>query len=874
MEQREKKLEVNNLIISFRTTNGKVQAVRDVSFDLYKGETLAIVGESGSGKSVTNRAIMGILANNAIVESGEIIYDGQDLLKISEEDFHKLRGDKIAMIFQDPMSSLNPIMRVGKQLTEAMILKGKASQKNARNEFNARLKFLREFMDAADKKDGVSSGNTNLERCKTFDGFCINSCRLEDIYNEASRAATELSAEIEDFLFMLDKNQKIDVRARLKTVAKLAKASIHPFVIAKTTGVMELISEIVADRKSCRFRATTVSDICRNHLESLKTLADDANSRTHPNFFRIGYVVLRKPDENIYSMDIDELNENAKKFLDEDFLQEFIKSAARGIQYSHDTSIERKRKLIKECEDFVDFFKNNETDKKSIYLKLSEISEKLDKAIDRLAILKNSREYTFHSSMLSWLEKYYHGIKFNPKEQARFDKQSARRDALVKRGKEPDWKVVPPALVDLELMKATIISVVIRLKESLENDINTAPEFDSRKQTIAFIDDLKDKASAAVYKMTRRMAKVKALKLLSEVGIPEPSVRYKQYPFEFSGGMRQRIVIAIALAANPDILICDEPTTALDVTIQSQILELINKLKAERHLSVIFITHDLGVVANMADRIAVMYAGKIVEFGTADDVFYDPRHPYTWALLSSMPDLDTKEKLEAIPGTPPNMIYPPKGDAFAARNKYAMEIDFEEQPPMFEISPTHYAATWLLHPEAPKVDPPKSVTDRIARMKARMAKTDAQDKSAPVTVADDSLDKKICLNEAETMVVKTAEPVAGEAQDIQAENFDWEERDRREISDEEQVEFSEEVGAAVEADISEAVEGIEDEHLKVTEISVDSISGGINADMMDKTISSDVENESEEDRMARIKATRRAVKRRVNAAARKNKDRR
>ena len=213
------------------------------------------------------------------------------------------------------------------------------------------------------------------------------------------------------------------------------------------------------------------------------------------------------------------------------------------------------------------------------------------------------------------------------------------------------------------------------------------------------------------------IAKDRAIKLMEEVGIPEPRKRYRQYPFEFSGGMRQRIVIAIALAANPDILICDEPTTALDVTIQAQILELINKIKKERNLSIIFITHDLGVVANMADRIAVMYAGKIVEMGTAEDVFYSPAHPYTWALLSSMPDLDTNEKLEAIPGTPPNMIYPPKGDAFAARNRYAMKIDFEMQPPMFKISDTHSAATWLLHPNAPKVDPPKQVTDRIARMK-------------------------------------------------------------------------------------------------------------------------------------------------------------
>ena len=164
-------------------------------------------------------------------------------------------------------------------------------------------------------------------------------------------------------------------------------------------------------------------------------------------------------------------------------------------------------------------------------------------------------------------------------------------------------------------------------------------------------------------------------------------------------------------------MICDEPTTALDVTIQSQILELINNLKKERNLSVIFITHDLGVVANMADRIAVMYAGKIVEYGTSEEIFYAPAHPYTWALLSSMPDLDTKEKLEAIPGTPPNMIYPPVGDAFAIRNKYALKIDFEEQPPLFKITDTHYAATWLLHPNAPKVEMPKIIVDRIERMK-------------------------------------------------------------------------------------------------------------------------------------------------------------
>jgi oligopeptide transport system ATP-binding protein len=342
-----KKLEVKDLRISFRTDAGKLQAVRDISFDLERGRTLAIVGESGSGKSVTSRAIMGILAGNAVVEAGQILCDGEDLLKMSEEEWCAVRGKRIAMIFQDPLSCLNPVMRVGQQIAEAVLLGSRARQ---------------------------------------------------------------------------------------------GKAG-----------------------------------------------------------------------------------------------------------------------------------------------------------------------------------------------------------------------------------------------------------------------------------MNRAQARQRALELMGEVGIHEPDVRFRQYPFQLSGGMRQRIVIAIALASDPEILICDEPTTALDVTIQAQILELINRLKRERNLSVIFITHDLGVVANMADDIAVMYAGKIVEYGTAEDIFYDPRHPYTWSLLASMPDLDTTEKLEAIPGTPPDMTAPPVGDAFAPRNQYALEIDFLQQPPMFQVSDTHQAATWLLHPYAPKMNMPEVVSRRIAK---------------------------------------------------------------------------------------------------------------------------------------------------------------
>ena len=335
-------LQVKDLSVSFNAFAGKVQAVRHIDFELYKGETLVIVGESGSGKSVTTKAILGILPKNGHIDSGEIIYKGEDMAKYKEKDFYKIRGKQISLVFQDPLSALNPIMKIGKQITEALVLSG---------------------------------------------GF------------------------------------------------------------------------------------------------------------------------------------------------------------------------------------------------------------------------------------------------------------------------------------------------------------------------------------------EKKKAKAKAIELMAAVGIPNPELRYEQYPFQFSGGMRQRIVIAIALACNPEILICDEPTTALDVTIQSKILELINEMKRERDLSIIFITHDLGVVANMADRICVMYAGKIVEIGTAEDIFYRPAHPYTWALLSSIPDLDTKEKLFSIPGAPPNMLNPPKGDAFAQRNKYALAIDFEEEPPFFKISDTHYAATWLLHPDAPKVEMPEILAHRIQRMK-------------------------------------------------------------------------------------------------------------------------------------------------------------
>jgi len=220
------------------------------------------------------------------------------------------------------------------------------------------------------------------------------------------------------------------------------------------------------------------------------------------------------------------------------------------------------------------------------------------------------------------------------------------------------------------------------------------------------------------YSTPREEAYAKSLQLLEEVGLTEPEKRMKQYPHQLSGGMRQRVVIAIALACDPELLICDEPTTALDVTIQAKIIELIQRIQQERGISVIYITHDLGIVAKVADYVNVMYAGKIVEKGTVDEIYFDPRHPYTWGLLSAMPDLDTDDnRLYTIPGSPPNLKNKIVGDAFAPRNIYALKIDERAEPPMYQITETHSAATWLLDPRAPKVDMPPELKARIERMK-------------------------------------------------------------------------------------------------------------------------------------------------------------
>lgn len=719
----EKKLEVKNLRISFRTDAGKVQAVRGIDFDLYKGETLAIVGESGSGKSVTNKAIIGISAPNAVVESGEILYDGMDLLQIDEDDFHRLRGDKIAMIFQDPLSALDPINRIGMQLTEAMILKNRSNRKESRKAFNRTMKLLLNAMNEAMSADKKSvKGLENAKKTKDFNTFEVLHLKLEGAYNKAHENAVTGLEDVEDFLFHIEKNAVENFSRNVRDIIRDAKFSVHkdvcPEVVNEYANQLRQAAIQVFRQKTKKKDYTA----CVEPLKKLKETFDEACKKEMPNYFAYAYYLSFGHGEKLPEGSVEELNKFLRQYLDDNFMLDFICDAKQGIVYSYNRSIEKKKAVIETLKEKRTVFIEGEPDKKVYKATAKELSTQVADSINKLDLVKDSAAYTFKESLSRTINMYFDSILSNVKEQKRFDKDQAKYDKLIARGKNPDYKVVPAKIVDLDIARHNIVAILDKLIDSYTKAVGAANDFDGDAQTVAMIDFLKEKAQAVAYRVTHMVAKNKALKLMEEVGIPEPRKRYRQYPFQFSGGMRQRIVIAIALAANPDILICDEPTTALDVTIQAQILELINKIKKERNLSIIFITHDLGVVANMADRIAVMYAGKIVETGTAEDIFYSPAHPYTWALLSSMPDLDTNEKLEAIPGTPPNMIYPPKGDAFAARNKYAMKIDFEREPPMFKISETHSAATWLLHPSAPKVEMPKIVADRIARMK-KLAKT-------------------------------------------------------------------------------------------------------------------------------------------------------
>ena len=698
MENKEKVVQVKDLTISFRTNNGTVKAVRDINFDLYKGETLAIVGESGSGKSVTSRAIMGILANNKIVEDGEILFEGKDLLKTSEEDYVKIRGAKIAMIFQDPMSSLNPIMHVGKQITESTILKGKADVKEAKKFLSVLKKTL--FETLSDDANGKNLLNTYF-KAYTFQQKYSYEYNYAKYYLE--KAVKGLDAVYE--LLNLKALANTNFYTTCSTFVTYFGASFNNDVISKESPAYQAHKELATITEQAdkgKVEITEIKDHVIELLDACKNAINEFNAKPVLDYKNVFYKAAFNEEytgSNEQDLKIENFVSNVKAV---------ITKAVETVNVKYDDIAKNIIEASKEVSDFEDF-------DKTTLAKYKAFNKILKKDMNPLFLFEETPDNLYYPAVYGYIQSYFNTVKLNEQAIKANEKKYAQLvKEAQKQGKEAPVKedvVIRDTKPSVEKANAVTKHLVEFLTNISEH------KFTQKIDGQYILDKINQYIVQEVSVINSAKAKDKALELMREVGIPFPEKRFNQYPFQFSGGMRQRIVIAIAIASNPKVLICDEPTTALDVTIQAQILELINKLKRERQLSIIFITHDLGVVANMADRIAVMYAGKIVEYGLADEIFYEPRHPYTWALLSAMPDINTNEKLDSIPGTPPNMLFPPKGDAFAARNKYAMKIDFAKQPPFFKVSDTHYAATWLLHKDAPKVNPPKIVIERIKNMR-------------------------------------------------------------------------------------------------------------------------------------------------------------
>ena len=737
MENKEIVLSVKDLKVNFSTDNGYVQAVRGVSFDLYKGETLCIVGESGSGKSVTNKAIMGILSKNGRIINGSIMYEGEDLTKISEDEFHRIRGHKIGMIFQDPLSSLNPIVRIGKQITEGMLINASRTKKMY-NELVA--DSLTAYRNAqTELKTGLAKGTENIKFLKAEKKKHIALAKNE-VSNEIGGRIYTAKQNCGAAIFELQSQEHYAIE-ELKEATDRRAASIpednNPENAAKYKEELAIAKENTAAKmKELKNSVTANKSESPEEMKAAKQKYKEELDELKFDFLKTKNALLKKylpraAEYDDFSLEESKIKANTKEKIcelkaalaleiaeinkEKEGLTQKSKENVANIAAKYDALIaqakqeydETKPALIAEYKPKIAAAKKKFEDdsavaKEKVAKYKADLKQKYVNNVDAIkaeaATNRDKCKLELSEARKDYASAYISAVSAS----------KAKIDSYKKNDNKEESK----SLIKKE--KANLNAALDKIKNDYKErvaPINTKLIAINKKQN-ADIAIAKGEYISSI-RITKAEAEARALEVMAEVGIKDPEKRFRQYPFEFSGGMRQRIVIAIALTANPDILICDEPTTALDVTIQAQILELINKLKKERNLSCIFITHDLGVVANMADRVAVMYAGKIVEYGTEEEIFYNPKHPYTWALLSSIPDVNSNEKLDAIPGTPPNMIYPPVGDAFALRSKYALEIDFKKEPPYFKVSDTHYAATWLLDPRAPKVEMPKIVKQRI-----------------------------------------------------------------------------------------------------------------------------------------------------------------
>ena len=665
-------LSLRDVEVKFNVRGRILTAIRRVSLDIYENESLAIVGESGSGKSVLTKTFAGMLETNGFISNGTIILADDELsetnVRLTPSNLRALKG------FED-MLNKHSVLERGAAEFNAMEEKKReiqAAQSLSQDEeadFNARIKVLKD--SAVDKSNYLQT----LDHRNHEDALEMDKIKKEIAKLNADREAVEndMNAIIakRKTAYSSDTARAAKDQEELKKLAalrdeKIAKADnpnnpngLSDDVIERNRKIAkELLLSTerypLKDKLKFRGKLDKAFKIAMSTGEDLND-PDVLNKIFDVATFRVEY----RGTYEITARELSEVDEKEKLALSADAALSKAEAKLSKLQSKKNQSgIEAARAEVEKAKAACD--------------KAKAEAEKARKALSQRSGDDKSAE---GGDKISFLRGY--AIIDCAKVKYTNDWQRIRGRRIATVFQDPMTSLSPVITIGKQIQ-----SVILKHQQC-----------------------------------SREEAKRRTIDIMAKVGIPNPEKRFDDYPFEYSGGMRQRIVIAIALSCQPKILICDEPTTALDVTIQAQIIRLIKDLQNELGYTTVYITHDLGVVANVAERVAVLYAGQIVELGTVEEVFYDPRHPYTWALLSSLPQLCEKgSDLFSIAGTPPSLYNKIQGDAFAPRNQYAMAIDLKEEPPMFKITDTHYAKTWLLDPRAPKVETPHNIQDLHEKM--------------------------------------------------------------------------------------------------------------------------------------------------------------
>ena len=661
--EKEKKvlLSLRNVVVKFKVRSRILTAIRGVDLDIYENETLAIVGESGSGKSVLTKTFSGMLEDNGFIDEGTIHLNDDDLAQVNVKltFFKKLVYDKIHN-YLNKKSALEYGADIYNQI-QAL----KASE-------DVRRTLEEEKSEAYAKEQAAITS------------------RLVDLFNERQvldfkdKAGREKNAQETK---ELKAKLKASAAAYKKEVADHKKAALAD--VEKTNAYKAKLAELQAAYKEAITTKVEgkLKDRNDNIAKEIMLSADRCPlAKRYIYFIRLAQGVKRAM-------------RSGADLYDEEVLNNIFDPVIFRVKYLSVDFVElddaKKEQLNKQAHALLEEVKMDGS-----FAEIEKYKEEI----------KANETFTLMAAKLINQE-----IKVKNKDQ---EIDSKRFHYLLTKAQRKTT-IVPPNRIhgytNIDLAKVHLKSDWLQIRGSRVATIFQDP--------MTSLNPIRSIGSQIVEVITKHQHKSKkeakqlAIDLMFKVGIPNADKRFNEYPFQYSGGMRQRIVIAIALACRPKILICDEPTTALDVTIQAQIIKLIKDLQKEYQFTTVYITHDLGVVASVAERVAVLYAGRIVELGTTQEVFFDPRHPYTWALLSSLPQLALKgSELFTIEGTPPSLYHKVIGDAFAPRNPYALEIDFVKEPPFFQISETHFARTWLLDPRAPKIEPPAIIRNLHEKM--------------------------------------------------------------------------------------------------------------------------------------------------------------